>query len=542
MNTGSTINTYDLPPSGEPTFYAGRPELVMGLVGPLGTPLSDVYESLRQVLATFGYQTRHIRLSTLLEAVTAPPTGPSQDEYERISQFMKVGTELRRNTGHGDILARLAIRQVWKEREEILGEHFAGPSGPAHPIAAPAVAYVLNSLKNPEEVDLLRRVYGDGFILLSAYAPKEDRKQTLADRLSTSSDTSNDPAQTLADRLINRDHSEEGGGDFGQRVSEVFALSDLIVDTREKNKCGAALSRFFNSFFGYPFNSPTVDEFGAYQAYCASFRSLDLSRQVGAAILGEDGSVLGLGHNDAPKSGGGLYWEGDYPDGRDFSIGIDHNVSHRKRIIEEIVKGLNENGIIDKSWSSDPTALVDYLHQGKGKQFWSNFLVDNLLEFGRPLHAEMAAILDCTRKGIPLAGATLYCTTFPCHLCARLIIGSGIKRVVYVEPYEKSKTALLYRESVEVDPSSEVPSKVNFTPFVGIAPQVFEKLFSWKGKRRDQDGKPISWAPNDKKPIIKRYFNTYIMIEAAAIESCNHILKQSNYDWPSWETENNGYA
>src|SRR5690349_8629760 len=47
-------------------------------------------------------------------------------------------------------------------------------------------------------------------------------------------------------------------------------------------------------------------------------------------------------------------------------------------------------------------------------------------------------------------GATLFCTTFPCHMCARLIIASGVKAVVLIEPYPKSKTHDLYSDSVEV--------------------------------------------------------------------------------------------
>ena len=60
--------------------------------------------------------------------------------------------------------------------------------------------------------------------------------------------------------------------------------------------------------------------------------------------------------------------------------------------------------------------------------------VMDLIEFGRILHAEMSALSDAARKGICVEGATLYCTTFPCHLCAKLIVAAGITKVVYLEP------------------------------------------------------------------------------------------------------------
>ena len=79
----------------------------------------------------------------------------------------------------------------------------------------------------------------------------------------------------------------------------------------------------------------------------------------------------------------------------------------------------------------------------------------DLLEFGRIIHAEMSAICDASRKGLSIEGATLYCTTFPCHICAKHIVASGITRVVYLEPYPKSYAAELHGDSIEVDPAEQ---------------------------------------------------------------------------------------
>jgi deoxycytidylate deaminase len=75
----------------------------------------------------------------------------------------------------------------------------------------------------------------------------------------------------------------------------------------------------------------------------------------------------------------------------------------------------------------------------------------NVIEFGRAVHAEMAALMDSARRGVPVKNATLYCTTFPCHLCARHIVAAGIRRVVYIEPYPKSLAAQLYPDSIAVE-------------------------------------------------------------------------------------------
>ena len=51
------------------------------------------------------------------------------------------------------------------------------------------------------------------------------------------------------------------------------------------------------------------------------------------------------------------------------------------------------------------------------------------------VHAEQNAIIQAARLGISIDGATLYCTHQPCVMCAKIIVNSGITRVVYREGY-----------------------------------------------------------------------------------------------------------
>lgn len=67
------------------------------------------------------------------------------------------------------------------------------------------------------------------------------------------------------------------------------------------------------------------------------------------------------------------------------------------------------------------------------------------------LHAEANAITKIARSGNSSEGATIYVTTSPCIECAKLIIQSGIKRVVFSEKYRSEDgLALLERAKVEV--------------------------------------------------------------------------------------------
>lgn len=60
-------------------------------------------------------------------------------------------------------------------------------------------------------------------------------------------------------------------------------------------------------------------------------------------------------------------------------------------------------------------------------------------------HAEMGAISAAARDGIRLAGAVMYTTTFPCINCAKIIVGSGIKEIVFWEDYANRDGGLILR-------------------------------------------------------------------------------------------------
>ena len=57
-------------------------------------------------------------------------------------------------------------------------------------------------------------------------------------------------------------------------------------------------------------------------------------------------------------------------------------------------------------------------------------------ELCRGVHAEQNVIIQAAYHGIPVAGASLYCTTQPCSICAKMIINAGIKIVYFKEGYD----------------------------------------------------------------------------------------------------------
>lgn len=131
----------------------------------------------------------------------------------------------------------------------------------------------------------------------------------------------------------------------------------------------------------------------------ASKRSTCIRRQVGAVIV-KDRRVLSTGYNGAPE-------------------GLPH--------------------------ASEVGCLREKLGIPSGQHH----------EICRGAHAEQNAINNAARFGIAIDGATLYCTTAPCSMCAKSIVNSGIRKVIYVDGYadDLSKEMLSNIEVVKFSPA-----------------------------------------------------------------------------------------
>lgn len=69
----------------------------------------------------------------------------------------------------------------------------------------------------------------------------------------------------------------------------------------------------------------------------------------------------------------------------------------------------------------------------------------------RTIHAEMNALLQCAKFGVPTQNAEIYVTHFPCLQCCKAIIQAGIKKVFYAMDYKNHPYAIELFESAEVE-------------------------------------------------------------------------------------------
>lgn len=446
-------------------------EIVFGFAAPIGTNLDDVINKLQDELRVYSYDSDAIRLSHLLDVdpSASDTVGYYQDRMDR-------GDELRRRFGSGDVLAALAIGRIRKIRPGSANRRFA---------------WLLRTLKHEDEVALLRHVYGKRFVLVGVHQDPVRRHRNLLGILKDESPTDPNHASRV-EELIRRDEKDLEN-EYGQHGRDVYAEADYLIDV--ERDISDEVARMVGLLFGDPFRTPTRDEVGMFHAFGASLRSADPGRQVGAAVVLPSGEILCTGSNEVPKFGGGEYWDGDIPDGRDFAQGHDFNKRQTKRTLREALDSLEKGGFLSSELSAIPAEDRLQLVLASSEAGMKKTRLLSLIEFGRIVHAEMSALSQASRLGTPVKGATLYSTAFPCHMCMRLIVASGIHRVVYVDPYPKSLATEMYADSVTTH-QSEAGGKLLVEPFRGASWNIYPHVFASPGRPRSSDA---TFVPFDKQ-------------------------------------------
>lgn len=493
-------------------FLTVKPNLVVGLVCPAGTDLTDLKQQLKAQLAVVGYNYKEIKVSAAIAA--ALKFEPSEDEATRMQQLMAGGDSIRRNSKEGSGVASLIITALRAERGESSEDS--------------STAYVVDSLKNPKELEILDQVYGRNFYSISIHAPRSDRRTYLANKIARSRKKPLEESHyEEADKLIELD--QKGEDSTGQSVRDTFPKSDFFI---ESDQCGTEIKRFVRLVFQDPFITPTLDEYMMFIARATALRSCDLSRQVGAVISDKGGAIISTGCNEVPIPFGGFYFEGRQDgigDNRDKEEQHDPNFNEVKRSVSEFIDILQKTGYIAEDKDIDEVAN-DLLH-GDHKKDMEGARFRNLIEFSRVVHAEMHAITDAARLGRSVAGSTLYCTTYPCHLCARHIISSGIESVVYIEPYPKSLTETLYHREIASESSGSADVKglgqVAFRSFRGVSPTLYQRVFAYR-KRKDAYGAIAKWVPDNAMPAgavskaVRSEFEVFVANQVAEVLELIH--------------------
>lgn len=497
--------------------------LVIGLAGPYGAGCTSLAGELRSVVSDwpgFHVETIHVadlikRYYPILREKDLPPLG--DDSAERRQLLQNAGTELRQPDK--EFIGKAIACDIFEKGSELEKDKKMNGVGTS--------VFIVDSLKNRNEVELLRRTYSNEFYLVFVHSDRETRWRREVDYKSW-----NEKQRVAFEERdqVDRDEKnvEPGVDDAGQQVGRLAAMADYyIVNNQTREDLKEKGIRFLEALLGNSRNQPTFDERSMHLAYSASNRSYCLSRQVGAVIVDNQGNVLGIGHNDVPKAGGGLYTHEDSQDKRCYSVGDrkcinDTNKNERFNELEtQIVNSINVEG-------PERDTIRKVIRRSAFKE---------ATEYCRAVHAEMEALLSVSRNpSSSTVGAAMYATTQPCHNCTKHLICAGLKKVVYIEPYPKSLAVELHSDAIVLDPRPAECSKekVMFVPYQGIAPHRYHDFFVLEGERKGPEGQYVQRSkeeqannPRFAKHVQRRYRRSSDPdpVTASEIKHLNEIAK-----------------
>jgi deoxycytidylate deaminase len=472
-------------------------ELVFAVVGPVGAGPTKIATQLEVLLQGAGFETSILSASEVIqtwakangeltdEEIKAALYTTKEGKEKRSLAFTRVmqnlGDKFRETTGDNAAVALELIKAI-RKRRGLLQAIDPASTKAIKPDGTPR-AFILDSIRHPDEVSLLRRVYQEAFWLVGVFCHEKQRELRLIEKY--------DGNEKDVHAFMSRD--ENAPEEFGQKVAEAFHLADYFVDNTpdrptkiddtRKWDVSEQLGRLLDILLHKRMTRPRLHETGMFHAYGARMRSSCLSRQVGAALVSANGDLIATGTNEVPRAGGGTLGESvadQEADHRCFASNRHcSNVREQNEIIESLLADVPElkNITIDKQ-------LLASIRRTR---------IGQLVEFSRAVHAEMDSLLSAARSGVSTVGSRLYVTTFPCHSCARHIIAAGVVEVQYIEPYFQSRTFRLHADAVTDDPAKAaasigpdgLPRKVLFRPFIGVAPRLYRRAFYKDRKLKD---------------------------------------------------------
>ena len=230
------------------------------------------------------------------------------------------------------------------------------------------------------------------------------------------------------------------GLEYGQQVQKCVDEADIVLSNEseyEDKMIYPNLEKILDRYMKLITEEetdifPTTEELNMSIASNMALKSSCLKRKVGAVICDKEGHIIATGYNEVPK-------------GQQTCL-EKHGECYRDKKRNEIMEKMKQK------------------MEMFGNDFAKIFGTIKVLELCRALHAEETAILQTSES--ETMGTTLYTTTFPCFLCAKVIVRSGISKVVYVEPYPVEEAMDLLKES-----------GVDRVKFEGVKARAFYKLF-----------------------------------------------------------------
>ncbi|MBF0311572.1 MAG: hypothetical protein HQL56_18830, partial [Magnetococcales bacterium] len=325
-------------------------ELVFALVGPIGSGASKIAGILSETLKNAGYDSEIFKARDIIEEWSKLDALAKSDSPNNTTHLQNEGDRMREKDH-----AAIALGFIEKIRN-FRGEKQGRSVSQGEPIDPDDTkrAYILDSLRHPAEVILLRSVYQDAFCLVGVVCDNHDIRKN---RLNSKNDGKISPRDI--EQMMGRDEKAEEK--HGQHVADTFHLADFFIDNtpdefnvqndkstktpNQKWTVKEKIGRLVDILTHTKIVRPYPNESAMFHADGARMRSACLSRQVGAALTDRHGNVIATGTNEVPRAGGGTY--GSCLEDRHNEPGQDHrcffhgnqcrNTEEQNAIIRELL-------------------------------------------------------------------------------------------------------------------------------------------------------------------------------------------------------------
>lgn len=385
--------------------------LIIGLTGAIGCGTTFLAENFFEKELQF----ERVSLSKILRIKYKEKYGEEPENRQALQEF---GNELRKEDR--EILARTLDEQIISTKDTI--------------------SFVIESIRNPAEINYFRNKYPE-FILIGIFADYDVRQNRVKEIYHNSRDT------------FDKDEQRDKGSSepsYGQKISDCFFESDLVLSNNDPIECAGRneayknmsdkINAYLQALNDPTHSNPTLRETLMAAAYTSGRRSRCIKRKVGAVIADKYDRIISSGFNGVPRSlqeCQSLY-------------GKCYRDKKREDVARNICNNLLEEGVSQEAISVVAKSV-------------------KLLELCRALHGEESAILNLVGRGVDLSDSTIYVTTFPCNLCANKIAQTGIKHVIYFEPYPVEEAKQIFREA-----------NVTADPFEGVTFRAFFKFYQFE--------------------------------------------------------------
>ena len=124
------------------------------------------------------------------------------------------------------------------------------------------------------------------------------------------------------------------------------------------------------------------------------------------------------------------------PSWEDYFMDIAMLVARRSTCLRRAVGAIivKDKRILSTGYNGAPTGVRHCVEEGCLREKLG-IESGKMHELCRGIHAEQNAIIQAAYHGVSIKGATLYCTTQPCSICAKMIINAGIRKIIYAAGY-----------------------------------------------------------------------------------------------------------